>query len=185
MSKFFICASGSSLKQEDVDAIRGKGIVVVINNTHELAPWANILYACDIKWWKAYPEALKFKGRKISIKYEHEDVELFESNEKLNGLGEKLIHCGGNSGYQAINLAYLLGAKEIVLLGFDMQRTNGKGHWHGEHVRGLTNQTNYNIWIGHFRILAIHLKNKGIKVYNCTRDTALECFERKKLSEIL
>ena len=31
-----------------------------------------------------------------------------------------VIHQGKNSGYQALNLAYLLGAKRILLLGYDM-----------------------------------------------------------------
>lgn len=184
-TKYFICASGPSLTQQDINAVRDKGVVIVINNTYQLAPWANILYGCDQKWWKAYPEALDFKGRKISIQFDNENVEKWESNSCLNGLGEDIIHTGGNSGYQAINLAYLLGAKEIVLLGFDMQRTQGKGHWHGDHVRNLSNQSNFKVWIGHFYILSQNLKQKGIKVFNCSRQTALECFERKELKEVL
>ena len=184
--RYFICASGPSLTQEDVDYIRGKGVVVVINNTYQLAPWADILYACDTRWWKAYPEALEHPGRKISIQHNHPDVELWPSNGKINGIGEDMIHTNsGNSGQMAINLAYLLGAKEIILLGFDFQNTGGKAHWHGNHTRGLGNGAAHEPRIKHMRIAAQQLEAKGIKVINCTRETALDCFERKNLRDVV
>ncbi|HCZ48509.1 MAG TPA: hypothetical protein DCZ11_05850, partial [Gammaproteobacteria bacterium] len=45
------------------------------------------------------------------------------------------IHQGGNSGYQALNLAVLLGAERVILLGYDMHG----GHWHGRHGGRLNN----------------------------------------------
>lgn len=182
--RFIICASGGSLTADDVDYVKGKGTVIVINNTYELAPWADILYACDRTWWRANSEAIEHKGRKISIQYDHPEVEKWESNNKLNGLGEDVIHTGGNSGYQAINLAYLMGATEIILLGYDMQITEGLSHWHGDHKKGLSQQHCFKGWIGHMNILAQHLKQRGVNVYNCSRQTALECFERKNLEDV-
>ena len=182
--RFIVCASGGSLTQEDVDYCKGKGTVIVINNTYQLAPWADILFACDTRWWQAYPEALEFKGRKASIRYKHPEVEYWPSENRINGLGEDVIYTGGNSGHQSINLAYLLGASEIILLGFDMQFTDNKAHWHGDHERGLSQQHDFKGWIGHMNVLAGHLKKKGVQVYNCSRQTALECFERKDLEDV-
>ncbi|MCW8960199.1 MAG: glycosyltransferase [Ignavibacteriaceae bacterium] len=182
--RFFICASGGSLTQKDVDYIRGKGTVIVINNTRELAPWADILYACDARWWEAYPEALNHKGRKISILYDHPKVEKYPMNNNLNGIGETRIRTGGNSGHQAINLAYLLGATEIILLGYDMQVTNGLSHWHGDHKRGLSQKECFKGWIGHLGVVATQAKEKGLKIINCTRQTALTCFESKNLEDV-
>ena len=182
--RYFICASGGSLTQEDIDYIKGKGTVIVINNTFQLAPWANMLYACDAAWWKAYPEAMEFKGRKASVTFKSDRVELWPMNGSLNGLGDEVIHTCGNSGHQAINLAYLEGAKEIILLGYDMQVTKGLNHWHGNHKRGLLNKECYKGWIAHMNILAQQIKAKGVKVINASRETALTCFERKKLEDI-
>ena len=185
MHKYFIIASGGSLTQEDVNYIKGKGTVIVINNVFKLAPFADILYACDVCWWVAYKDDLKdWKGRKMSIFHDKDGCEKQKFNTQLNGLGEDCIHTGGNSGYQAINLAYLLGAKEIILLGYDMKVTGGLRHFHGQHKRGLGNNDNYQGWINHMNILANALKEKGIKVINCTRSTALECFDKQDLEKV-
>lgn len=183
--RYFICASGPSLTQEDVDYIRGKGIVVMINNGFQMAPWADVVYGCDTRWWKAYPEAMEHKGRKISIQHNHPDVELWPHDNRINGIGDEMIHSNsGNSGQQAINMAYLLGAKEIILLGYDFQNTDGKSHWHGDHKRGLGNGAPHEPRIKHMRIAAQQLSEKGVKVINCTRETALDCFERKNLEDV-
>jgi hypothetical protein len=95
------------------------------------------------------------------------------------GLGRKHIHWGGNSGFQAINLAYLWGAKRIILLGFDMQVSPaGDSHWFGEHPKhqGFLNPTKFNSWIRHLETLGRDLSDAGIDVFNATRQTALTCF---------
>lgn len=105
--------------------------------------------------------------------------------EDRQGLGEDMIHTGNNSGYQSINLAYLLGATKIVLLGFDMQRSLGKGHWHGDHPGGLNRHNNFTGWLKRFPKLAEDLANRGVEVINSTRMTALTCFKTKPLEEAL
>jgi acetyl-CoA acetyltransferase len=96
-------------------------------------------------------------------------------------VGYGTINHGGNSGYQAINLAYMLGAARIVLLGFDMQATGGKTHWHGDHPAGLGNPSDFSGMIKAFDALAEDLKMMGVKVINSTTTTALRCFERMPL----
>ncbi len=180
-----MCASGPSLSEQDINYIKGKGIVVVINNTYKLAPWADILYACDTAWWSAYPEALKFSGKKVSVQHKHSEVELWNHNNKLNGIGDDMIRTNsGNSGQHALNMVYLMGAKEIILLGYDFQNTNGMTHWHGNHKHGLGNGAAHEPRIKHMNIAAQDLKERGVKVINCTRETALTCFERKNLEDV-
>lgn len=82
----------------------------------------------------------------------------------------------GNSGYQAVNLAYLLGARKIVMLGFDMQDRGGEHHFHGNHRGGtLTNPGNrlYARWIKGFETIHRLLKEEGVELINCSRRTAL------------
>ena len=67
------------------------------------------------------------------------------------------VHHGQNSGYQAVGLAYHLKADRIILIGFDMQRTGGKSHWHGDHPRGLNNADAVHKWPRHFPALAADL----------------------------
>lgn len=95
------------------------------------------------------------------------------------------INGGGNSGYQAVHLAATFGAARIILLGFDMQRTGGKHHWHGKHEGRLVNGVGFPFWIRNFGPLAKDLAARGIEVVNCTRETALECFPRMPIEQAL
>lgn len=96
-----------------------------------------------------------------------------------DGLGEDCLHYGGNSGYQAVNLAYLLGAKTILLLGFDMFGE----HYFGKHPDNLNNASPYQSFINSFG--TINPKKHGIEIINCSRQTALEHFPRTTISALL
>lgn len=90
-----------------------------------------------------------------------------------------------NSGYQAINLAYHFGVSRILLIGYDMQRTGGKAHWHGDHVSGLTNAEGLSKWATRFPALAQDLEREGVEVINCSQETALTCFPRARLEDVV
>ena len=121
-----------------------------------------------------------FKGERYShTAYAHKFDAIHVPGVFKPGLGcDDVIHLGGNSGYQAINLAYLMGAKEINLIGFDMQRTNNMSHWHGDHPRQCINQSPYHAWLKNFDQLSKDLNDLNIDVTNYTRVTALKCFKK-------
>jgi hypothetical protein len=50
-----------------------------------------------------------------------------------------VIGSGGNSGFQALNLALQFGARRVILVGFDLNLAGGV-HWHGRTPR-LNNPT--------------------------------------------
>lgn len=139
-----------------------------------------MLYACDYKWWKLhYNEGFKLLGMELwtqDLKARKE----FDLNWVLGrsqpGLGHDCVHFGANSGYQAVNLAFLWGATRIILLGFDCKPVGGKDHWFGQHPRGMTQVQPYEIWIKNFETLANDMKLQGVEVINCSPDTALTCF---------
>lgn len=155
-----------------------------------MAPWADILYACDGPWWEKYfDEALRActgefwtVDRSAHLTY---GLHLIAGSSSP-GLGKDgTIHFGANSGYQAINLAYLFGAVRIVLLGFDMQRTGGKTHWHGDHPGPLNRDCPVRSFAKNFPALARDLAGEGVEVVNATRETALECFPKIRLEDAL
>jgi len=100
---------------------------------------------------------------------------------QLPDLGEEVIHYGppggGNSGYQAINLAYILGAKTILLLGFDMFGS----HFFGDHPDKLNVNSPYKHFIKGFE----SINQKKVEIINCTRQTALNCFPLKFIDNVL
>lgn len=91
------------------------------------------------------------------------------------------ITYGGNSGHQAVHLAYNWGAEVIILLGYDY---GGEGHWFGKHPQPLDGGTAFAGWIKHMGHLARALEAKGVQVINCSRETALQCFPRMNIDEI-
>lgn len=95
------------------------------------------------------------------------------------------IHCGRNSGYAAIGLAALWGASKVILLGFDMQRTGGASHWHGDHVAPLAQLPSMSRWVDEMVLLGSDLRRAGVRVVNASRQTALKCFVRMPLEEAL
>lgn len=192
-TNWFIIASGPSLTAEDVNLLRGQR-VLCINDNYRLAPWAEVLYACDEIWWDRHhdqPELMAFCGRKITRDQEASKkygIEYIKSVDEPGLSGDSTyIHEGSNSGIQAINLACHFGARRIVLLGYDMQATRGKAHWFGEHAWHDQNRVrdHWHKWLWRYERVAEDAARMGIEIINATRETALTCFPRKPLSSLL
>lgn len=170
--------------------------MIVVNTSFRRAPWADVLYACDKPWWKEYVaevDATFGAGERWSTSVRASgDYRLHHVASKQEGKpwGDNSISRGLNSGHQALSLAVMFGARRVILLGYDFQRTGGQSHWHGDHPRGsdpvpLGNLGRVERWVDQMGYLAIDLRQKGVKVMNATRDTALRCFPRVDLEEAL
>lgn len=158
-----------------------------------MLPDAGYLYACDRKWWDYHLDRVRatFKG-KLYTQFRTADEKKWCDSQGLTalrgehtpGLGRDMLHFNANSGAQAINLAYLLGATRIVLLGYDMGATGGRNHWFGDHPRGF-NSGKYENYVSHFNRLASDLEREGVEVINCTRQTNLTQFKRADIEAVL
>ena len=167
---------------------------IAINDACYPAFWADVLYACDWRWWKKHEGVPSFKGLKITISNsrghvdEYPEIRIVE-NTGTDGLEIKPtgIRTGRNSGYQAINLCLHFGAKRIVLLGYDLKLgSNGEAHWFGDHEDWqLKQRTVDNVLKPAFNGLAKPLRKLGIQVLNCTPGSALEVFPKMELEKVL
>jgi hypothetical protein len=188
-----ILGSGPSLTDEQVEYVREceNSRVITLNNTYARAPWADVHYAGDYLWWKIHrPQMLAMKCRGAHWTQDNGAAERFGINRvkgaNREGLGLDIVHTGGNSGYQAINLAYLWGARKIVLLGFDMKAADdGRRHWHPEHKAPLPEKQLFTEWIHRFKKLAADLAARGVVVINCTPDSALPWFPHVPLKDTI
>ena len=92
---------------------------------------------------------------------------------------------GGNSGFQALNLAIQMGARRVVLVGFDMRIDLGR-HWHGDHGPGLNNPRDTSVvrWRRAFDASAPILQSLGVEVFNASPSSALEAFPKRTLEEL-
>lgn len=178
-------ASGPSLTAEDVEAVRawraaGAGRYVgVTNTTFRSALWADLLYAADKKWWDAYHTEVRatFTGElwtQDDAARKHYGIRHVQCEQRF-GLSRiaGVVHNGGNSGHQLVGLLANQGVRKIILLGYDMQLTNGAAHHHGDHPKPLRQNTAFDTWRRNFRELALDAKTAGIELLNATRITAL------------
>lgn len=175
-------ASGPSLTQDDCELVRASGYpVVVTNTTFRLCPWADVLFAHDLKWWKRYHAEVRetFKGRRFGGSMACEN---YGANPSA-GLWFRVFT---NSGASAISLALGAGASKVVLLGYDASLgAEGKTHWHGDHPKELGNIESIADWPRQFSLVAKDAKTLGAMVVNASRRTALTCFEINELREAL
>ena len=186
-----VCIGGGpSLTAADVDACRDRGVrVIAVNDAYRLAPWADVVYACDDKWWGWHHKhvaplpALKYSIAAIRGKWP--GVVVLKCGRK-HGLELAPTHLatGGNSGYQAINLCVHFGIRRVLLLGYDMGLDAKKrSHWFGEHPSGR--QSSYASFQAAFMTIGAPLQAIGVDVINCSRHTALKCFPRMPIDEAL
>jgi hypothetical protein len=149
----------------------------VVNTTFRLAPWADAIFAMDRAWWDVYAREVKesFAGERFTSSAECRKHGL----RKLPGFNVK---GHSNSGACAIALAAKFGAARVILLGYDMQKTGGRTHWHGSHPKGLGDAGSMPKWAAQFAGLARMLR---IPVVNASRQTALTAFPRASLEDCL
>jgi len=190
-------ATGPSLTKADVDYVRGKAIVVAINDAHRLAPWADVLYSSDRRWWNHYKGVPEFQGLRFGIGSgigkknpagsKWTGVKILR-NTGYHGLEKEpdALRNGRNSGYAAINLAVHLGARRILLLGYNMSYLKNRAHFFGSHPPGLPQSASlYPGFRKNFEHMVKPLAELGVEVINCTPDTSLMCFPIKPLREVL
>lgn len=97
------------------------------------------------------------------------------------------VGSGGNSGFQALNLAVQFGAKRILLIGFDMTDRNGL-HWYGRNTwNGANNPTesSFRRWVVTFANAAPVLADLGVEVVNTSQLSFLRCFPRRSIEDML
>jgi hypothetical protein len=94
-----------------------------------------------------------------------------------DGLGH-----GNNSGFGALNLALVLGANPIYLLGFDMKHEKTKTHYHAGHPLPQS-PSQVAGFIQPFDRSADEIKKRGIRVVNLNRGSALRSFEFGDIEE--
>ncbi len=176
---------GPSLTRTDVDRLRGRVRVIAVNDAWRLAPWADVLYGCDWRWWLKHGGVPGFKGIKVSLSNSRGHLDDFPEIRLLENTGvEGLevrrggLRTGRNGGYQAINLAVHLGARRILLLGYDMKAgDDGRTHWFGDHADWPTRPNIFaTAMLPHFAGLAAALRGAGIETINCAPETALTVF---------
>jgi hypothetical protein len=170
-----VVASGPSAANEPLVEYFGRAKFIVVNDSWRLAPWADVLFACDEAWWHANNGCPQFKGRRVTASprcMEKYGIDVFFST-------------GTNSGLRAIYLAERLGANPICMVGFDMHPKNGV-HWHAPHAKLRTpGAAEMLTWRNETEWAADRFREKGVRVINCTPGSALKSYPYMPLDQVI
>lgn len=127
----------------------------------------------DRGWWQQYIDEVRtvFRGMLLTS--------------VAHCYGAQRVDCERyrNSGAGAIVSALRFGARKIVLLGYDCQKTAGAAHWHVDYPTGLGNADSIDKWPAIFERVVTDFPRADI--INCSRETALTCFPSGALEKEL
>jgi hypothetical protein len=167
---WFLLGPGPSMSRDLAERVRGNRVCAVCN-AYELAPWADVLVANDIRWWQKHPKAYEFAGRKFSAN-------------QINGVEKAKPNTFGslsNSGVLGLDVVRNLGATKVVMLGFDMHGT----HFFGPYRNGCSNTSDKRRQVHKQQFAQWGKRNPGVEVLNATEGTHLKCFPIVRLDEVL
>ena len=182
-SDVFVCiAGGPSLTKEDADYASQRAQVVGINDAYRITD-VDYLYASDYEWWQHHEDAVKdLDCRRITGKQDRKGLpDCVESWDAEHGadLTRPVVNFGSHSGFAGLHLAILLGAKKVLLLGYD-GKSGGKVHWFGKHPKPLRNTGAYERWAQLYGQTA-----HPVPIINCSRDTVITAFPRMTIQEAI
>jgi hypothetical protein len=183
---FIVCSGESVGKQADqIQRLNGRFIAV----THGVLvkPDADVLLMPGEAWSQVvFPLLQRFRGTHAVVrsKFHPElptSVKRVTRSKQHEQLCELRDHvCGYDSGTSAINLAYHLGAKTIVMLGYDMTG----GHF-CKHPMQNPPQAHFRRHMLPLRGLNEDAKRKGVRIVNCSPISAVTAFEKQPLEAFL
>lgn len=173
--------------------------VIAINKALDLAPWAEVLFAGDGRFfeWERSRRLPTFTGRYM-VTGSHElrgpkwaHVHELRWDRALAYSRTPSTIAGACSGGMAMNVAALFGAGREILVGFDFRRDDkGREHWHDGHRdkegKPVPSKTsNWSKFRKAIERMGPHLQADGIEVVNVNPSSALRCFPFVELDKEL
>jgi hypothetical protein len=189
--KAILFATGPTLKKSEIDFI-GKNrtddfVIFGCNDTYRYIDYLDVHYACDKQWWQhwgskfrdQYPDLESWtQDSHMALKYKLNHVD-GKGHEGLS-LNSNLIHFGSNSGFQQLNLAFLMGCSEFYLVGYTMGKVDKQSHIFGEHPGSLKKNSPYPKFVQKFKNIQkeikplIHCSTTGSRLKGIFQHTSVE-----------
>lgn len=169
--------------------------VIGVNDAFRVGDWVDICFFGDVKWYWWNKEDLKaFKGLKVtcdrqrnpakikagerygSVKGEPDIRIVRHSNSHGIGTEKFKVRFNSSSGAAAINLAWYLGVKRVVLVGFDMRVVDNMRNWrpHPDYKPGT--QKGYKNFLKPFDQIERDAHKLGFEILNATPGSGLKKF---------
>ena len=185
----FIVAGGPSLTGFDFSRLDGRN-VIAINSSVYSVPNAPFLFFGDDRWGYDHKDRLSSFTGEIVTTSTGAGISRARRMKKivpppaLMDRPDALV-MRRTSLQAAMNLAFHLGAKKLVLLGADMQRAlDGRTHHHAPHrwpqVEGC-----WDVQMEELRGLASELARRGVEVINTSLASRIEWWPKQDIGELL
>lgn len=172
-----VLASGPSMTEQDAIAVRDAGfITIAVNSTWKLAPWCDVLYAGDARWWKAYGQEVNIPAKRFC-----RTSDAWKTHKAK--YSKTRMHNAYNSGQMAIEFAINKEPDLIVLLGFDCSVKNGIHHFGPHKKTPNPNPERARRWLPQFE--RINETYPHANIVNCSRFTEIAAFPKEKLEHVL
>jgi len=182
--KYLIACPGPSLTKEDIEYGKGKtDKLILVNGANALYPISdsNITrYSSDAKWVRMYKHY-----DNIVCPFETEVTSERVDSERGRGFSTTVLRLGHCSGFAAVSLALLSGAKEIYLLGYDMGIIDNQAHFFGDYPETLHKKSPYEKFIEDFEVSKQDLSLFGATIFNCTIGSKLITFPISNIRDVL
>lgn len=195
-----ILGGGPSLRGFDFERLKGRFHVLAVNGTIFDVPWAAAGFSLDRlamrEWWPRFcaevqmplhfavpnPWLLNIEGTPAPNMLFYRRVARASF---IKNRGE--IASGGTSGFGAVNLAWLKGARKIVLFGFDYGATEGGWHHNPQHYAFEYRQVdaNWQKWARNFHNVARRLTAEKVEVINASPLSRITAFPKMTIDEVL
>lgn len=189
-----LIGGGPSHAAADLDQLRGHRFIAVNSSCRKVRPIAtpdDPLYFSDNSWNVNRPDlAADWPGPVITCN-RHTKARLGDTVRRLDVMeiterfGAMVDHVQASSGHIAACLAALMGARRIVLLGFECQAVDGRTHGHNDYHQLDDLPTFTERFIPGWRGLAPVFLRMGVEVVNASPQSAVQCFPMATLAEAL
>jgi hypothetical protein len=199
-------ATGPSFSPSQVEIARSKGFVLFgCNNIWLDVPDLAVLWATNLQWWDHYwsPRLEAYLAQKWTVSRPAAEKYGLNWTDERNAPGlstdPSVIHHGHGGGFSMLNLAYLMGASRIVLIGYDLrysQDYDGRNrqvgsaprHYFGEYPPALQHWPSVQVRNGvHVELVSLYesvAKQNAVEIVNCALSSALECFPKVAIEHI-
>lgn len=183
----FVVCSGASLDVEKVKRIRGR--IVAVKHVALIRPDADVLFYGGREFLRHHLDLIAgFRGQVVArgdypgTPPNVKCVSKAEHDVRHRLSDDPHILAGWDTGSAALNMAYLRGAASIVVVGMDMKGGHAPSLRHArEKIRDETHARHREA----LETMGADLKQRGVKVWNCSPVSTLQCFEKRPLDDFL
>lgn len=186
----YVIGGGPSLANYDLSTLKDESVIVV-NSSYKAVLDAGIenaiLYFTDTKWWNDHPQLLAewlprpivtmSRTAKREAPMQIKRIQHAVPAAGFPDYGSPAVKWGASSGHTAVALAVAMGAKKVILLGFDMREVWGKSHHHTDYDSDAISPGVFKGWIDAFAGWNRAAKEIGVTIVNASEGSALDEFE--------